>query len=64
MANKEEDWKEITRKIIKYICLLETENKRQDKMKIKILSFMYQCLDNEKTFDKENENIKRTKRKR
>ena len=28
--NKEEDWKEISRKIIRSICLMETENKRQD----------------------------------
>ena len=58
-----EDWETITRKIIKEVCQLETENKRQEKIRVKILSFLYQCLDNEKTFDKENDNIKRIKKR-
>lgn len=58
-----EDWETITRKIIRSICLMETENKKQEKIRIKILSFLYQCLDDEKTFDKENDNIKRIKKR-
>lgn len=69
--NKEEDWKEITRKIIRSICLMETENKRQEKIKIKILLFAYKYFDNEEIFSKSNkllnnykDEIKRVKKKR
>lgn len=69
--NKEEDWKEISRKIIRSICLMETENKRQEKIKIKILLFAYTYFDNEEIFNNSNillnnykDEIKRVKKKR
>lgn len=69
--NKEEDWKEISRKIIRAICLMDTKNKRQEKIKIKILLFAYKYFDNEEIFNNSNillnnykDEIKRVKKKR